>query len=163
MEGYLKLYKHELYHPPATPYVTAIKASVKALADAVFVCLPLEDEALLAEDPGKLDRYIRFALSSWLPPLRHIVAIVPTKLHLAELPGITALEALIGHTSSWLAGSLTALFSHTISYASQFDAVADAWAAGDYSMLQPAAANYLWPVMLRSRYARVSPRSESCF
>ena len=50
--------------------------------------------------------------------------------------------------SSWLSGSPTGLFATTVDYAMQFDDVADAWAAGDYSMLQPAAANFTWIIML---------------
>jgi hypothetical protein len=106
------------------------------------------DEELLAADPEKRDRYIRLVLYSWLPPLRRMATILPATMHLSELPSIADLEALVGDTSSWTNGSLTGLFPPAADYALQFDAVADAWAAGDYSMLQPAVANFVWIITL---------------
>ena len=155
LHGYNELYGHRFYHPPATPYVNVLDNSVAhtktinhIMIAAPFVQLTPVDEELLAADPEKRDRYIRIVLHSWLPPLRRIATILPVTMHLSELPSIADLEALMGDVSSWVGGSLTSLFAPTVDYASQFDAVADAWAAGDYSMLQPAGANFLWIIIL---------------
>ena len=101
-------------------------------------------------DCGILTAGSRRLARSWMPPLRRIAAIIPTKFHLAELPKLERLDELglmtgIGRPWSFLASTST-VFLWVLVYILQFESVVAAWNAGDTSELQPPMANFISPL-----------------